>query len=160
MGSMSSAGSGTYNLAPGNVSKVNIHSMLYSGNTTLVFTYFEPWFCMNAGSTATGTGSLCTSHIQVGYDSNDAATVHGQMDDIKSRGFDGLVIDSYGRNLNFYDSVTMKVRDDLDARCSGSDCPMAFALMEDDGAFKWTQCLINGGGIDQTACITQAINND
>jgi hypothetical protein len=160
MGSMSSAGSGTYNAAPGNVSKSNIHSMLYSGSTTQVFTYYEPWFCMSAGSTSTGTGSLCTSHIQVGYNSNDAATIHGQMDDIQSRGFDGLVIDSYGRNLNFYDSVSTKVRDDLDARCSGSACPMSFALMEDDGAFKWTQCPRNGGGIDQTACITQAINND
>src|SRR5437868_1796853 len=62
---MSDPTSGTYNLAPGNVSKVDIHSMLYQGSTTKVFAYFEPWFCMNSGSTATGTGSFCTSHIQV-----------------------------------------------------------------------------------------------
>ncbi|MCU1310091.1 MAG: hypothetical protein JWO20_1216 [Candidatus Angelobacter sp.] len=157
---MSDSTSGTYNLAPGNVSKLDIHSMLYPNNTTKVFAYFEPWFCMNSGSTATGTGSFCTSHIQVGYNSNDSATVHGQMDDIKSRGFDGLIMDSYGPNLNFYDSVAQKIRDDLNARCSGSSCPMTFALMEDDGAFKWTQCPRNGGGVDQTSCITTAIEND
>jgi len=157
---MSDSTSGTYDLAPGNVSKVDIHSILYPNSTTKIFAYFEPWFCMNPGSTATGTGSVCTSHIQVGYNSNDAATVHGQMNDIKSRGFDGLIMDSYGPNLNFYDSVAQKIRDDLNARCSGSSCPLTFALMEDDGAFKWTQCPRNGGGVDQTSCITTAIEND
>ncbi|MCU1284984.1 MAG: hypothetical protein JWO13_1334 [Acidobacteriales bacterium] len=160
MPSMISSGSGTYNLAPGNVSSMNIHSMLYPGSSTKVFAYFEPWFCMTPGSGFAGSGSMCTGHIQVGYNSNDVATVHGQIDDMKSRGFDGLVIDSYGANLNFYDSVTQKVRDDLNARCSGTACPLTFALMEDDGSFKWTQCPRDGGGVDQTACITTAIEND
>ncbi|HLK34206.1 MAG TPA: hypothetical protein VKT29_14015, partial [Terriglobales bacterium] len=42
-------------------------------------------------------------------------------------------------------------------------CPLYLALMEDQGAFIWTKCPTNGGGISQsqqTACITNALESD
>ena len=158
---MSDSASGVYNPAPANVSTEDIHELFYTGATTRIFTYFQPWFCMQSGSTATGTGTLCNKHIQVGYTSYNSATVNGQLNDMLRRGFDGVVIDWYATDQSVapnYDNTTKLVRDNLAARCSGpQSCPMYFALMEDEGSFKWTTCPRNNG-VDQTQCLTDAIN--
>lgn len=157
---MSSSSSGSYNAAPGNVSDVDIHDALYPGTTTLVVAHYQPWFCMQSGSTATGVGTNCGGHVQVGYDSNDAATVNGQMNDMIRRGLDGVVVDWYGPNKTWHDGTTLKIRDNLDARCAGSqNCPMLLTLTEDQGAFTAT-CPLNGGGVDQTNCIAQRMISD
>src|SRR3569833_534726 len=83
---MADSASGVFDAAPGNVSHVDVHASEYSGATTALFAHFMPWFCMQPGSTATGPGTACNSHIQVGYNSNDPATVQGQMSDMLSRG--------------------------------------------------------------------------
>jgi hypothetical protein len=145
---------GTFNAAPGNVSKQDVHSLLYSGNSTKIFAYYMPWFCMNAGSSATGAGTNCQSHIQVGYNANDYNTVHGQLGDMQARGFDGVVVPYYSNDVIYADPITKLVRDEATSR------GMYFALMEDEGAFKFTRCPQNGGGVDQTACIVQAISDD
>lgn len=158
---MSDSASGVYNPVPGNVSTEDVHSLFYSGNTTRVFAYFQPWFCMQSGSTATGTGTLCNKHIQVGYTSNNSATVNGQLDDMLRRGFDGVVVDWYATDQTVapnYDATTKLIRDNLAARCSGpQSCPMYLTLMEDEGSFKWTNCPQNTG-TDPTQCLTDAIN--
>jgi hypothetical protein len=160
---MSTSGSGTYNPAPGNVSNENVHGLFYSGASTRIFTHFQPWFCMQSGSTATGTGTLCNKHLQVGYNSYDAATVNGQLNDMQRRGFDGLVVDWYATDPNVapnYDATTKLIRDNLAARCSGpQSCPMYLTLMEDEGAFKWTNCPRNTG-TDPTQCLIDAINGN
>ena len=144
---------GTFNSAPGNVSKQDVHSLLYTGNTTTVFTYYMPWFCMVAGSTVTGTGTNCQGHIQVGYTANDATTIRGQVADIQSRGFDGVVVPFYAK-VKDHDEVTMLVRDEIRSR------GMRFALMEAEGAWEFDRCPKNGGGVDQTQCIADAISAD
>jgi hypothetical protein len=158
---MSDSASGVYNPAPGNVSAEDIHSLFYSGNTTRIFAYFQPWFCMQSGSTVTGTGTLCNKHVQVGYNSNDSATVNGQINDMLRRGFDGIAVDWYATDQSVapnYDATTKLIRDNLAARCSGpQSCPMYFALMEDEGSFKWTSCPRNDG-TDQTQCLINSIN--
>ncbi len=110
---MSSASSGAYNPAPGNINTSSLGALLYSGNTTKIFAYFQPWFCMNPGSTATGAGTLCNGHRQVGYNSNDASTVAGQMQDMITRGFSGVIIDWYGLSKAIENGTTLKVRNDL-----------------------------------------------
>jgi hypothetical protein len=144
---------GTFNPAPRNVSKLDVHSLLYSGNSTTMLAYYMPWFCMVAGSTATGAGTNCQSHIQVGYTANDANTIRGQMGDIQSRGFDGVVVPFYGQ-VKDHDQVTMLVRDEIRSR------GMKFALMEAEGAWEFDRCPKNGGGVDQTQCIANAISAD
>jgi hypothetical protein len=156
--------SGIYDSLAGNVSTVNIHSLVPGGTATKVLAHFQPWFCMNAGSTITGVGTSCGSHLQVGYNSNNSATVNGQMNDMLRRGFDGVVVDWYGPTLNSYDQVSQKIKSNLVGRCSGPQaCPLYMALMEDQGAFIWTKCPTNGGGVSvtqQTNCITNALESD
>src|SRR4051794_4973807 len=72
---MSDSTSGTYNAVPGNISLQDMHEMEYSGANTAIFVHFMPWFCMQPGSTSTSVGTACNGHYQVGYNSNDAATV-------------------------------------------------------------------------------------
>jgi hypothetical protein len=159
---MSDAASGIYDPVPGNVSSVNAHGGFPGGKSSRIMAQFQPWFCMNPGSTQTGAGTLCGNHIQVGYNSNDSSTINGQMEDMLRRGLDGVIVDWYGSTSTFdtFDQVTQKIRDNLNPRCSGpQNCPLYLALLEDDGSFKWTQCPQNNGQ-DQTACITSALEND
>ncbi|HYG98800.1 MAG TPA: hypothetical protein VD837_06680 [Terriglobales bacterium] len=160
---MTSSASGTFNPAPGNVSNEDVHQLLYPGATTKIFTYLQPWFCMQSGSTATGAGTNCNKHIQVGYGSNSATTVNNQLNDMQRRGFDGTVVNWYGTDPNVgpgYDSATKLVRDNLAARCSGpQNCPMYFAILADEGSYKWTKCPQNNG-TDQTSCLASALKSD
>jgi hypothetical protein len=157
---MSDATSGTYNSVPGNVSREDMHEMEYSGANTAIYAHFLPWFCVQPGSTSTGVGTTCNGHYQVGYNSNDAATVKAQMDDMQSRGIMGPIIDWYGPNAPIEEGTTQKVKSDLEARCSGGTCPMQFAITEDQGSMSKSGCPQNGGGKDQTSCISQALQRD
>ncbi len=156
---MSDSSSGTFNAAPGNMSLADAHEMEYSGATTALYAHFMGWFCMQPGSSATGPGTKCNSHIQVGYNSNDPATVKAQMDDMQRRGLKGPIIDWYGPNNSLPEQTTQLVKQDLESRCSGTTCDMQFAINEDQGSFS-SKCPMNGGGTDQTNCITAALEND
>lgn len=65
--------------APGNVSKLSLQSLLYPGATTKVYAHFLGWF-----------GNK--SHINVGYNSSDAAQVQRQFADMAGRGISGVVV--------------------------------------------------------------------
>ncbi len=161
---LSDATSGLYDALAGNVSQVNIHTLIPGGNATKVLAHFQPWFCMTSGSTITGIGTSCGGHLQVGYNSNNGSLITAQMNDMHRRGFNGVAVDWYGPTLNNYDQVSQKIKSNLAGRCSGPQaCPLYLALMEDQGAFIWTKCPINGGGVSttqQTTCITDALESD
>jgi hypothetical protein len=71
------------NLGASNVSKVDIHSLLYPGATTDIYAELQPWFGDKR-------------HMQVGYISWDPNQVNNQLNDMLSRGITGVVIDWYG----------------------------------------------------------------
>jgi hypothetical protein len=71
------------NLGAGNVSKVDTHSLLYTGATTEIYAELQPWFGDKR-------------HMQVGYVSWDPVQVDKQLTDMLSRGITGVVIDWYG----------------------------------------------------------------
>jgi hypothetical protein len=71
------------NLGATNVSKVDIHNLLYEGATTEIFAEIQPWFGDKR-------------HMQVGYISWDPNQVNRQLTDMLSRGITGVVIDWYG----------------------------------------------------------------
>src|SRR5581483_1582337 len=75
------------NLGAGNVSKVDIHSLLYPGASTKIYAHLVPWF---GGS----------NHMNVGYSSTDPSQVRRQVEDMISRGIDGVIIDWYGPGSN------------------------------------------------------------
>ena len=161
---VSDSTSGTYDPLPGNVSTVDIHSLIPGGSATKVLAHFQTWFCMNSGSASTGVGTSCGGHLQVGYNSNDSYTVNGQLNDMRRRGLNGVVVDWYGPTLNNYDQVSQKMKSNLISHCSGPQaCPFYLALMEDQGAFIWTKCHTNGGGVSvaqQNTCIANALESD
>lgn len=68
------------------VSKVNIHSLLYPGNTTKVLVHYLPWF---DGNNDTG--------INAGYSNGDATYINSFFTDIVSRGVDGVMVDWQGQ---------------------------------------------------------------
>lgn len=114
-------------IAAGNVSKMSIRSMLYSGSTTKVYANWVPWW---GGS----------NHINIGYSSSDPTEVHRQVSDMISRGIDGIVVDWYSSGS--LDRATVVMRQEIEKHPG-----FVFALMPDSGAYGGladpTQKLIN-----------------
>ena len=101
----------------GNVSKVAIRSLLYTGSTTKVFAHLVAWFG--------GSG-----HMNVGYRSDDPAQVHRQVEDMISRGIQGAIIDWYGAGNSTVNNASMLVKKEAEAHAGQFE----FAIMEDGGA--------------------------
>src|SRR6266566_3142387 len=57
------------NLGATNISKVDLHTLLYPGTTTKIYAHFMPWF-----------GD--PRHMAVGYNSQDPAQIHRQITDM------------------------------------------------------------------------------
>jgi hypothetical protein len=109
------------NAGAANVSKVDVHSLLYSGAMTKVYAHLMVWF---GGS----------NHMNVGYSSTDAAQVHRQITDMISRGIDGVIIDWYGPN-NDEDQATKLVMAEAETHPG-----FTFAIMVDQGAIGKATC--------------------
>jgi hypothetical protein len=109
------------NAGAANVSKVDVHSLLYSGATTKVYAHLMVWF---GGS----------NHMNVGYSSTDASQVHNQVMDMISRGIDGVIIDWYGPNNN-EDAATKLVMAEAESHPG-----FTFAIAIDQGAIEWDSC--------------------
>jgi hypothetical protein len=109
------------NLGAGNVSKVDIHSLLYPGANTGIYAHLVPWF---GGS----------NHMNVGYSSTDPSQVHRQVEDMISRGIDGVIIDWYGPGSN-EDTATRLIMAEAEKHAGFS-----FAVMVDKGAIPRAGC--------------------
>jgi hypothetical protein len=107
---------------------VNIHSLLYSGATTKIFVQYLLWFGQ-------------ADHMNIGYTSNDAAQVQRQIDDMVSRGIDGVIVDWYGPN-NAIDQATQLVMQQAEQHPG-----FQFAIMVDAGAIGASS---QGGSPQQT----------
>ncbi|HEY3927654.1 MAG TPA: endo-1,3-alpha-glucanase family glycosylhydrolase [Candidatus Koribacter sp.] len=105
------------NAEPGNVSKLPIRSLLYPGATTTVLVRFMPWFGDE-------------SHKTFGYHSDDERQIARQIEDMKSRGIDGAIVDWYGPEAEFKNHVTEHFF--REAERSG----FKVAVSEDGGALK------------------------
>ncbi|HEY3618697.1 MAG TPA: endo-1,3-alpha-glucanase family glycosylhydrolase [Candidatus Sulfotelmatobacter sp.] len=121
------------NLGAGNVSKVDVHSLLYPGATSKVYAHLVMWF---GGS----------NHMNVGYSSTDPTQVHKQITDMISRGIDGVILDWYGPN-NSIDQAAKLVMAEAESHPG-----FTFAIMIDQGAIKWDSC---SGCSPQQALINQ-----
>jgi hypothetical protein len=121
------------NLGAGNVSKEDIHTLLYSGSETKIFAHLMLWF---GGS----------NHMNVGYSSTDPAQVKRQVQDMISRGIDGVIIDWYGPG-NSIDQATRLLMAEAEAHPG-----FTFAIMIDQGAIQWDSC---SGCTPQQALVAQ-----
>jgi hypothetical protein len=109
------------NIGGANISKVDIHSLLYPGATTKIYAHLMLWFGQS-------------NHMNVGYSSVDPAQVKRQVADMISRGIDGVIIDWYGPN-NWIDQATQVVMNEAEANPG-----FTFSIMVDQGALKWNSC--------------------
>ncbi len=101
---------------PGNVSKAPISELLYGGASTKIYAHYMPWF-----------GS--SSHMNVGYRSDDPTQVKKQVEDMISRGIQGAIVDWYGPASALADTSTKLVMKEAEAHPG-----FTFAIVEDAGA--------------------------
>src|SRR4051812_20851747 len=109
------------NLGGGNISKVDIHTLLYPAAQTKIFAHLVLWFGQ-------------ASHMNVGYSSTDPAQVKRQISDMVSRGIDGVVMVWYGPN-NAADRAAKLVMHEAESHPG-----FTFAIMVDNGAIRWNSC--------------------
>ncbi|MGA8505243.1 MAG: hypothetical protein WB762_06505 [Candidatus Sulfotelmatobacter sp.] len=109
------------NRGAGNISKVDVHTLLYSGAPTKVYAHMVLWFGQS-------------NHMNIGYSETDAAQVQNQIGDMVSRGIDGAIIDWYGPG-NSIDQATQLVM-----AAAESHPGFTFSIMIDQGAIEWYSC--------------------
>ncbi|MGB7130775.1 MAG: hypothetical protein WBD59_08200 [Candidatus Sulfotelmatobacter sp.] len=118
-------------LGAGNVSKVDVHNLLYSGNTTKVYAHMVLWFGQS-------------NHMNIGYNSTDPTEVANQINDMVSRGIDGVILDWYGPG-NPLDQAALQIMAQAETHPG-----FTFAIMIDQGAIEWYSC---GGCSPQQALV-------
>ncbi|MGC1371223.1 MAG: hypothetical protein WA824_03700, partial [Candidatus Sulfotelmatobacter sp.] len=118
-------------LGAGNVSKVDVHNLLYSGNTTKVYAHMVLWFGQS-------------NHMNIGYNSTDPTEVANQINDMVSRGIDGVILDWYGSG-NPLDQAALQIMAQAETHPG-----FTFAIMIDKGAIEWYSC---GGCSPQQALV-------
>jgi Glycosyl hydrolase family 71 len=121
------------NLGAGNISKVNLHSLLYPGASTKIYAHMVLWFGQS-------------NHMDVGYNSADAGQIKRQIADMISRGIDGVIVDWHGPD-NSIDDATQLVMKEAEAHPG-----FIFSIMVDQAAIRWDSC---SGCTPQQALIQQ-----
>jgi hypothetical protein len=76
-----------------------------------------------------------SDHINVGYNSADSDQVQRQVNDMISRGIDGVIIDWYGPNNNSIDLATQLVMQEAEKHPG-----FGFSIMIDAGAIGQSSC--------------------
>ena len=109
------------NRGAGNISKVDVHSLLYSGASTKIYAHMVLWFGQS-------------NHMNNGYSSTDPQQVQKQIDDMVSRGIDGVILDWYGPN-NSMDKAAQLIMASAETHPG-----FTFAIMIDQGAIEWYSC--------------------
>src|SRR5207244_4884311 len=110
------------NLGATNISKVDLHTLLYPGTTTKIYSHFIPWLGY-------------PRHMAVGYNSQAPAQMPRQITDMISRGIDGVIIDWYGSRDTFTNTTTLRVMTEAEQHPG-----FKFAIMIDKGAIKLSAC--------------------
>ena len=105
------------NLGAANISKLDIHTLLYPGATTKIYAHLLLWFGES-------------NHMNIGYSSTDPNQIHNQIEDMVSRGIDGVIIDWYGPG-NAMDQATQLVMTEAEKHPG-----FTFAIMIDQGALR------------------------
>ena len=102
------------NIGAGNISKLPVQSLLYSGSSTRILTHVVTWFGQS-------------NHMDVGYTSSDPTQIHNQVTDMLSRGISGAVLDWDGPEASMSTSTVAAFRTEAESR-NGS---FTFAVVED-----------------------------
>jgi hypothetical protein len=85
-------------ITPGHVSHADVHTLIPSRPDLRWFAHVVPWF---------KTGGV--NHIDIGIESASMPYIQTMVEDIKSRGFDGLIVDWYGQG-SYEDKATLLIQ--------------------------------------------------
>lgn len=107
------------NPAPSHVSKLPLRSLLYPGATTKIYARLVPFFLPSQ------------KHVDVGYRSDDPQQADRQVEDMMSRGIDGVIIDWYGTANPDLERASVAFRNSAESHPGFS-----FVISEDKGALK------------------------
>ncbi|MCU1308267.1 MAG: hypothetical protein JWN45_2962 [Acidobacteriaceae bacterium] len=121
--------------ATGNMSKLPIRSLVYPGANTKIYAALMGWFG-------------ASSHIPVGYKSNDPAQVKKQVEDMQSRGIEGAILAWYGAGGNMENLTAPLLRQQAEAHPG-----FTFAIMVDQGTIQW-----NSMGLSPTDALIYHLN--
>jgi hypothetical protein len=124
------------NIAPGNVSKVDIHTLLPAAPNTKLFVHMLQWWGNN-------------SHPNIGYSSLDPSQATRDVTDVSSRGFDGIWVNWYGQG-SYEDKALLLLRPEIEKRAG-----FQFVISMDVGALRWHSPCFSAG----TCTAAQAITN-
>ena len=130
------AGQSNGNARAGNVSKLPVASLLYSGATTKIYVHWLSWFGQ-------------PNHMDVGYASDSATQVHAQVEDMISRGIAGAIADWHGVANASSEAATQLLKKEAEAN-SGQ---FHFAIMEDKGA-------LGSAAVDNGCDVTDQLISD
>src|ERR1051325_7580562 len=83
-------------VTPGHVSDTDVHTLIPSRPDLRWFAHATPWFGPN-------------NHIQIGLNNDSDAYVASMVTDMKNRGFNGVVINWYGKG-HISDNVTVRLK--------------------------------------------------
>jgi Concanavalin A-like lectin/glucanases superfamily/Domain of unknown function (DUF2341) len=103
-------------VTPAHVSKMDVHTLIPSRPDLRWFAHATPWF-----------GS--SSHINIGLNYDTTSYVASMVTDMKNRGFNGVIIDWYGRG-SYEDSVALLIQSYLDSVTTNN---FNFIIMMDSG---------------------------
>lgn len=125
------------NAGAGNVSKSSIRNLLYPGSTTRIYAALMPWFGR-------------PDHMSIGYTSSDPTQIGAQINDMRSRGFQGAIIPWYGSNVAINSTTAINF---MDAAQSAGN--FEFSIMIDMGALL---AYAEQNGCDTTAQFITDLN--
>ncbi len=91
-------------VTPGHVSSVNVHTLMPSHPSLRWFAHITPWFRAGGGG----------GHVDIGLQNDSDAYVQSMVDDMRRRGFDGVIVDWYGQG-SYEDSVTLRMQKYIDS---------------------------------------------
>ena len=141
----------------GNVSTVNIHSLLTTG-ATKVYANVMPGFCPTPDSSSTASVPRCNSNVIPEYTENNVATVDAQLRDMAQRGIDGASIDWYGPSSGPFnpDAVSLKFQSEIQNQglCAGGaqKCQVMYMIMFDGASLKFADDPTHVNGSSSAAC--------
>ena len=163
-------------LAATNISHVDMHNLLYSGNTTKIFPTVILWWCQSGGigkHVVSTSFNACRSHVENANNYDDVNDIKRVDDDAVGRHIDGMMLDWYGRgntiaNFANQDSHAANFVSDMNGRAG---TPLKYTWMLDH-SYSYT-CGVNNspgstgtpgwttmGYASMTACMTGEINAD
>jgi len=106
-------------ITPGHVSNVDVHTLIPSRPDLRWFAHITPWFRKGGGG----------GHVDIGLEYDSDAYVQSMVDDMRRRGFDGVIVDWYGQG-SYEDSVTLRMQKYIDSLPPKS---FTFIIMMDAG---------------------------